>query len=362
MIDINTSKRITSLRYLLAILVVFIHNNIVDMAENMPGLVYNAGVCEFVQQNIYLLFACSAVPLFFLFAAYLQAKKSDSYLVLVKKRVKTVLVPYILWIGLYLLYLLAGKKLLLTVCPSLIADPDSIISCAAWSVSDWCKYIIGYSAETAGTPLAAPQLWFLRDLFVFVVLSPLFIFLIKKIPVVFFIILCLFCSSVNVPFNPKLNYSLFFYICGLYWGIYDIDLFSKLDAIKWRDLGILVVFYFCSYQFFSFIATGIVVVQTLISSLILLKVSGLIVKNEKIYAYSEYLSHFSFFIYTIHMPVLMVIIQKIWFKIIPLTNTVTCLLEYFCVTFIVVIVGTLLGMFIRRFINPLFALLCGGRK
>ena len=150
MVDLNTSKRITSLRYLLAILVVFIHNNIVDMAENMPGLVYNAGVCEFVQQNIYLLFACSAVPLFFLFAAYLQAKKSDSYLVLVKKRVKTVLVPYILWIGLYLLYLLAGKKLLLMVCPSLIADPDSIISCAAWSVSDWCKYIIGYSAETAG--------------------------------------------------------------------------------------------------------------------------------------------------------------------------------------------------------------------
>ena len=112
MIDINTSKRITSLRYLLAILVVFIHNNylISTVAESGEDLLFNQTIFgEFIQLVISGGLAIGAVPLFLLFAGYLQIKKNDSYVILLKKRIHSLLIPYLIWIGIYLLYNTLGK-------------------------------------------------------------------------------------------------------------------------------------------------------------------------------------------------------------------------------------------------------------
>lgn len=81
-IDSNTSKRITSLRFLLIILVVFIHNcyttdliqKIVSQGNVPPVFVENA-FGYWIKLLITGGIARAAVPLFFMFSAYLQSKK-----------------------------------------------------------------------------------------------------------------------------------------------------------------------------------------------------------------------------------------------------------------------------------------------
>ena len=94
-IDNDTSRRITALRFLLIVLVVFIHNcytlqsiqNITDSGGTAPIFVENAfgtWIKLFITSGI----ARSAVPIFFMFSAYLQAKKNDTYLVLYKEEMQ----------------------------------------------------------------------------------------------------------------------------------------------------------------------------------------------------------------------------------------------------------------------------------
>ena len=107
----DTSKRITALRFLLAVLVVVIHNNynakvVADyFAETGETIVFSQSIFgKWIQLFFSQGLAHCAVPLFFLFAAFLQAKKNDSYSVLLKKRAKSLLLPYVIWITLYFLY------------------------------------------------------------------------------------------------------------------------------------------------------------------------------------------------------------------------------------------------------------------
>ena len=79
----ETSMRITSLRFLLAIFVVFIHNNftveyIAQLVEHGAEEIYFKPniVSEWIQLVITQGITQCAVPLFFLFAAYLQARKA----------------------------------------------------------------------------------------------------------------------------------------------------------------------------------------------------------------------------------------------------------------------------------------------
>jgi hypothetical protein len=62
------------------------------------------------------------------------------------------------------------------------------------------------------------------------------------------------------------------------------------------------------------------------------------------------------------MPVLLQTIQNIWLKIFPMKNTFFCLFEYFGVTIIIVLIGTGLGILLKKICSPVFSLLNGGRK
>lgn len=81
-ISIMTSKRITSLRFLLIVFVIFIHNcytneliqNIIEQGGEPPVFVENE-VGHWIKLFITYGIARSAVPLFFMFASFLQTKK-----------------------------------------------------------------------------------------------------------------------------------------------------------------------------------------------------------------------------------------------------------------------------------------------
>lgn len=117
-----------------------------------------------------------------MFAAFLQAKKNDSYLVLLKKRAKSLLLPYVLWMSL-LAFFYGGLKLIVArIAPQFLGQPEN--TCLIWTVLDWVHKVFGYNPKPDGSgfdlPEFAVQFWFVRDLLILVVVSPVIKALVKS--------------------------------------------------------------------------------------------------------------------------------------------------------------------------------------
>ena len=365
----STSKRITALRFLLIVFVVFIHNNFT--AESVAEAFEESGVLIVFNQSIFgkwvQLFisqgiARSAVPLFFLFAAYLQAKKADRYGVLLKKRAKSLLVPYALWTALYGFYSAGLKLLMLKVAPQLIQNPNN--TALTWTAMDWVHKIFGYRLQPDGDfalPEFAYQFWFIRDLIILIVLSPLLRYLTKKFPVGFF---ALVTMVLLVPLRVYFvsSQALFFYCAGLYWGIYDIPLLEKIDSITWiESLALFLLSFFVARLAYGGGGT-MYWCAVLCACVCSLKLSAAIVAHKKTFAVAAYLAGFSFFLFAIHTPVLNDILRRCWLHLFPMTNGFFCLFEYFGVSLLTVALGTGVGIVFKRLCPKAFSLLIGGRS
>ena len=363
----ETSKRITALRFLLAILVVFIHNNFThESIKYLLGFVplFNPNqFTQWVQIIISGSLGNCAVPLFFVFASYLQVRKNDSYKVLLKKRTKSLLLPYVLWISIYLIYRIFGKLLIAKIQPSLLVNPDKTV--LTWGIKKWISFIVGYGQYFGffenNHPAAAAQFWFVRDLMILVVLSNIIIKLIKKFTIGFFIMIAILYFS-GQPVYFVSTSALFYYSLGLYWGIYNLKLFELVDRIRWIE--VLILFIIGSIMSnTSFVDNSFMSgISTMTSCLLFLKISGSIIKSEKIFSIASYFSGYSFFLYAIHMPALLYILQRLWITLFPMKNGFFCLFEYFGVTILIIITGTAIGIILKKICLPLFALLNGGRK
>lgn len=369
-IDNDTSHRITSLRFLLIVLVVFIHNcytpqtilRTIDNGGTAPLFVENAfghWIKLFISYGI----ARCAVPIFFMFSAFLQAKKSDSYPVLLKKRAKTLLLPYVLWMSL-LFFFYGGLKLIVAkVAPQFLGKPEDTF--LNWTALDWVHKIFGYKMKPDGSGLEGPQFagqfWFVRDLLILVILSPVIKVLIKKFPIGFFaLVLVIFIIPVQVYFVETI--ALFFYLIGLYWGMYDIPIFQMIDKIQWKEiLPLFVISVVFTYTIGGGLYTTADNFVMIFSGVILLKLSAVIVRKEKLYSFCSYLAGFSFFLFAIHSPLLNGYTSKLWIRFFPMKNTFWSLIQYFIPTFLTISIGTGVGIVIKKICPPVFRALNGGR-
>lgn len=219
-----------------------------------------------------------AVPLFFTFAAFLQAKKNDRYHVLLKKRAKSLLLPYVLWMALLSFYYGALKLIVLKIAPQFIVSPEK--TCLTWTFADWFHKILGYRPKPESGfefPEFAAQLWFLRDLVILVVFSPFIKAIIREFPRGFFAFaFAVFVVPVRVYFVETT--ALFFYTVGLYWGMFDIPLFAKVDKIKWCEIiPLFVVSLVAAFTFGSGEHSTVHNFMVIFASVILMKFSAIII-------------------------------------------------------------------------------------
>lgn len=123
-------------------------------------------------------------PLFFLVSAMLffwgvNKWTSKSYLGKIGKRARTLLIPYIFWNLLIIGVLFIGQSYF----PDLAGKEAAPVS--GYSVSDWLWSFwdtsrgTAYASATVGDPAYFP-FWFIRDVMVLFVLSPIIWFLVKR--------------------------------------------------------------------------------------------------------------------------------------------------------------------------------------
>ncbi|MBO4850652.1 MAG: acyltransferase [Prevotella sp.] len=168
------SKVIAFLRFPLIVLVIFAHCNLTTLGGEWGTLPFAGRFIDIFSRRV----ALFAIPFFFFISGYLFFKTGkfslDIYLGKLGRRLQSLFVPYILWNLLFLLVaiivgLFTNRVPIIGVEMSKLTFLDTLK--AFWDIS-----LSGVS--TIAAPINVP-FWFLRDLMVVMVCSPVVFFAVK---------------------------------------------------------------------------------------------------------------------------------------------------------------------------------------
>lgn len=349
----QVSKRIISLRFLLIVFVVFIHNTVSEVKYADTTTVYQIPeYARIVRVIVTDVFSRSAVPLFFLIAGYLFFAKETLFLPVLKKKSKTILLPYILWSVLVVLFYFIAQNIPLTKV--FFSNPLNLV--ANFDLLDWLDVFAGMFTERAPYPLVY-QFWFIRDLFI---LNLLFIpikQLINRFPFGTLIVFALLwvANVNNFLVSPE---ALLFFFLGYYIVKYNFSI-ESLDKIKLLDFSLIFLLTIVIEIFFYKDFGVIHKVNMILGSLFLLRISCYFIKNEKIFAILAWLEGYAFFVYAFHEP-LLTVLKKVSVRIIPMEGGFI-LLHYFLITLLAVISSLVTGVILKKILPKVYAIMTGGR-
>ena len=218
MTDLNIkqiqSQAIEIVRFPLAVMVVCIHTYFIE-SLNLQGteITMEGWVAPVVISLFSISLSHVAVPMFFVISGYLYFLNInnlgwDTYLSKTKKRLFTILVPYLSW-----------NIIALMISPSLLSGLSLY------------HVLIGFWGQGEGLfPWNGP-LWFLRDLMIVQLLTPLIYITIKKINYWFVSLLLLLLILGVLPTVTSFGFStesLVYFSIGAYLGIFHKEFYSEL--------------------------------------------------------------------------------------------------------------------------------------
>lgn len=332
------SESINMLRFPLAILVVFVHSfgADVDVSELHASGLTGLTVYDYIRLFFSVVIARSAVPIFFIISGYLLFLKVEEYNKTVyvsklRKRWHSLVVPYFSWIVLLILWILmfkVGGILLHGKTWTGILDyfQDNGYLHMLWDSSVWEERTTWLGVETHNSGPVLLPFWYMRDLIIMVVISPVVYWLIKKIKFVFIILLLAIytfdikCSLIS----GTLASACLFFSIGAYFALKKLDFTEALW--KWRHLICPVAILLMIYQTYSGSAMGDEISRmihpwlVIFQSFALIIVASYLCKYPNLYDANKKLSKTSFFIYALHTFILGYIISMIK-KVMPMQDT-----------------------------------------
>jgi Uncharacterized protein conserved in bacteria len=359
------SKVIDFLRFPLIVGVLFIHNEAGKLVVNGEILGSDGFLFYYCSQFFSHVLGRIAVPLFFFvsgFLFFLNISKFNlhSYESKLLMRAKTLLIPYIFWnLVVFVIYFALQSIPALNTFTNKELDWHNILS-YLWNNSGEMK--AGYPLElgTVSFPIAY-QFWFIRDLMIVVLFSPL-IYLICKYTKLYGLItlgiLWYFgCWPHFVGFGIV---SIFFFTAGAYFGINKYNLlecFGKVRNLSFVLYPIIAIadlltkeFLFNSYIHKAGILIGIMLCFNLVT---------LLFERKRIKSIS-FLSAASFYVFAMHEP-LMKTLRKITFLIVKPESDISLTSLYFLNVITIIALALCSYWLLRKFLPKFTAVITGGR-
>jgi fucose 4-O-acetylase-like acetyltransferase len=338
------------------IFVVFIHNTAIHKGVNFADgtEIYELPIYVEKIRDLVSTFTCVAVPLYFVIASYLLYTKETNFITVLKKKSKTILLPYLLWNILTILFFYIVQSF------SFSKQYFANIIIRNFTILDWIQAFLGKFTDGENAALHTPfvyQFWFLRDLFILDLLFLVIKKLIDKFPagtyILFFI---LWISNINIYIvNTE---ALFFFTLGYYIVKYNIN-YKRIDSLKTKDIIAMYTITIITKLFFSEKISIIVPINVIVAIIFFIKTSQYFINNKKLYSILIWLKDYAFLVYAIH-GILMTILIKLSVRIIPMRNG-WLLLEYFGVTILCISLIILLGIVLKKLFPIIYAVLTGGR-
>lgn len=325
------NETINYLRCIAAIFVVYIHSANIFGYMNINN--------EYIKSNLLIYLFNTAVPIFFLISGYLTFIKKDiNYKNHYKKKLKTLVLPYVIWIILYFVF-----NLLLS-----ILKLDSSIQ-----NSNFFNLFIGIPFCT-GPGLYVP-LWFLRDL----ILLNLFVPILDKLLKItnYKLILIILCVLICMPIPYYLYQSLFFVLGGL---IARNEKLKSLIHIKVNLIIILTISLIISIVQYDFKELEILSrINMIVYIYLVYLVTRKTIKYNLSKIFIRLLTPFSFWVYLTHgklLSVLQIIISKIAYE-----NILVACLGFFILPIITIFICLIIGKIIKKLMPNIFDIMLGNR-
>lgn len=357
------SKVIAFLRFPLIVLVLFIHCNYTTLGEEWASLPFASKFINIFSQRI----APIANPFFFFISGYLFFKtgqfSADIYVKKLIRRLQSLFVPYVLWNLLYLV---------LAIIVGLFASKVPILSIPfdKMTFTDGLKALWNISLIHNGSSIAAPiavQFWFVRDLMVAMVFSPVIYFVVKwfiilsgKRPLVRYLLFLVIIYAFNywpdiTGFNSE---CWLFFGFGAYFGIkkrefivamlpYALPTFLLLIAIigieQWLP---------CEFIYRLEYVVGLIFGMSL---------TTIMVRSGTWYV-NMTLSNSSFFIFAYHYMVLGFVVMLLGSGVITPHNGWLAMAIYILSVALIVLLGLFLYWLMRKNLPFTTYILMGGRR
>jgi len=351
------SLKLKVVSFFAIILVVFLHSYNLIVKVNADHVIsLNKGYGPFIQELISQGITRVAVPIFFTISGYLfflglkgslpEFKKK------MRKRVKTLVLPYLLWsiLGILLYFVLQSLPVIQHYFTKKLISEYSVIELF----------------ETIFLNPIPYQFWFIRDLITLTILSPILFWLLRffKIWLALFLIVIWFY---NLDFIIVANEALLFFVIGGYLVLHQqgwiLRHFSSKEtiilSISW--IAIISIKTTLVHFDFSIIATNIIhKFGILIGVLAAWGIYDFFVKRmETKESKLSILFSFTFFIFAFHEPIL-TILKKGFFSILGRGEMISTII-YFAAPTIAIISSIFIGYFLKKATPQFYSLLTGGR-
>lgn len=357
------SELIKFLRFPLMVMVVMIHARMKEISMggdvlDLQGFMIYGNVSYCISE----IFCRIAVPIFYIFSGYLFFFNTSDYtgrqyFQKIRKRTKTLLVPYIFWNLIVILLLFSAQ----TFMPSFMSGANKLI--VDYNISDWVRC---FWNSYHGMPVCY-QLWFIRDLYVVVLLSPVIYYTIDRwsyyFPIIFGV---LYLMGLNSGISGLSVISIFFFYIGAWFSLkkYDIIRFIK----KFRTVGYistlsLVVLWMILYNDIIQLPERMeILVHNLSVLCMILAFLNIVVtiQENKGLKINPLLHDSNFFIYVFHAMPLALIIKLTTFFIDP-TSDISVLFIYFFAPLLTITLALLFFLIMKRVFPKFTAIITGSR-
>lgn len=352
------SKVIAFLRFPLILSIVFMH---IDLADTVIGGKTLEGVDSLYAYGLFynVLFksiSCLGVPFFFFVSGFLFFYKLDfslaGYKYKLRRRVSSLLIPYIFWNLLVFILKLVTENMF----PHLLSGDNKLI--ADYGLADFLRVFWRYNEMG---PICY-QFWFIRDLMVAVLVSPLIYYAIKysrSLVVILLGILWIF----NIWFDVTIDVDVFFFFSlGAWFSIHKRNFVVDFRPLFWPSaiLYLLLVvvksvLWSKGFEENSYITDLSILVGEI--TLISLTAKGLSCNLLKV---SPFFAGCAFFIYACHgMPVSL--LSKLWIKYLHPSGNLAMFGSSFAIFSIITLSSMLLYVILKRFCPRFLGFITGNR-
>lgn len=341
-------NKVTVTNFILAVLVMFLHSQNVEQYTTVnqtfiPGFEY------FVSRTLGNL----AVPCFFLISAYLFFRNygRDKIIGKYKSRIKSVLIPYLLW---NFLYYLAFLALVAFPISRYFMDTQQV----EFSLQELLQAVFNYKYNGV--------YWFMQQLIWFVALSPVVWILMRKKAGLILPVLCVVmdCSGIYLPFPGfGIRFDMLVYWClGCYFALHEAETFESRGSRTriWASCAIVLILLGIRF-WVEFVDAGNSYNKYFLSLLLLGNVLAFwfaldIIKYVKIYWWME----ITFFIYSTH-PMLVDAVKKGMAKLLP-DAPALCVINYFAAVGVSLCLIVCIARMLMKYAPRTWKVLNGGRN
>lgn len=375
------SKTISGLRFPLTAGIVFMHFNLAKNGLSIHGLEYGVNHPEWY--SYILNFICFAlpsiiVPLFFFISGFLFFYGKDFdvnlYVKKLKTRVRTLLIPFILWN--IIAFLNMAWRMIPCLSPLFPNAYKTEFRFSLIRMFNTLFYNNRYNsvlvppmeegidvAAILPAPMDVPM-WYVRDLMLMVLFSPLIYWLLKKGGIWYVIIVGIISSFLILPdgyYWVFLSTALFFFSWGAYYSVHKKSFVDSMRRFWYMPLVFLCLaivdawpknteslhLYIHSMSQFAGVISAIVVMSYLV--------------EKKSVTINPVLAGCSFFVYALHMLILTDIGKLLLIVFHLPDNTYVMFAFNFLVPAITCLLCISLYVLLKRYLPKVCNILTGGR-